>query len=315
MNLCAVLSPSGLGGNSYGHLRVAVVVSGESGSLLIAYVDDAGDVQTLRSGSNIQPILSFVCVIVDQTQLSTLTRDFLDLKQHYFRGRLNSSQHRLSNILTEIKGAELRTMVRESSRKRRTALLYLRDLMSMLERLDVRVVGRVWIKVPDEPLDGLAMNTYSIQWICEMFQRYLEQSGERGTVVIDSNNPGVNAKVAHSIFTQKFQFGGDCYDRILEMPTFGGSQNHAGLQIADNLASGLVVPMAGRAYCAGHVTGSHVHPRYDKIVEWLGTDLRRRQFRYQDEGAWQGGIIVSDPVGHRHSGHLFRTGAQATAAV
>lgn len=274
--------------------------------MLIAYVDDAGDIQTLKSGSNIQPILSFVCVIVDQAQLARLTEDFLALKEHHFRGRLTSGPHRLSNILTEIKGAELRTMVRESSRKRRTALLYLRDVMNMLEGIDARVIGRVWIKAPDEALDGLAMNTYSIQWICEMFQRYLEAKDDQGIVVIDSDNPGVNARVAHSVFTQKFQHSGDCYDRILDMPTFGGSQNHAGLQIADTIASGIVVPMAGRSYCLDHVRGSHVHESYDKISDWLGKMLRHRQFRYRDEEGWHGGLVVSDPVGRKHSGHLFK---------
>jgi len=283
--------------------------------LLIAYVDDAGDVQTLKSGSNIQPILAFVCVIVDQSKLAKLTEDFLTLKEHHFRGRLTTGPHRLGNILTEIKGAELRTMVRESSRKRRSALLYLRDIMNMLEGIDARVIGRVWVKVPDEPLDGLAMNTYSIQWICEMFQRYLEKKGERGIVVIDSNNPGVNARVSHSIFTQKFQYSGDCYDRILDMPTFGGSQNHAGLQIADTVASGIVVPMAGRSYCADHVEGSHVHESYDKISDWLGETLRHRQYRYREEGSWNGGLVVSDPVGRKHSGHLFKRSVAAAPTI
>lgn len=275
--------------------------------MLIAYVDDAGDVQTLKSESGIQPILAFSCVIVEQAQLVKLTTDFLALKRHYFGGRLSDGRHRLGDILEEIKGAELRTMVRSSSRrKRRTALLYLRDILRLLEGVDARILGRVWVKVPNEPLDGLAMNTYSIQAICQSFQRYLEIKGDRGIMVIDSNNPGLNSRVAHSIFTQKFQFAGDPYSRILEMPTFGGSQNHAGLQIADNVASGLMVPMAGRAYCQGHVQGSHVHSRYDEITDRLGLKLRHRQFRYRDGDAWCGGITVSDPVGHKHSGLLFK---------
>lgn len=288
--------------------------------MLIAYVDDAGDAQTLVTGSGIQPILAFGCVIIDQANLGRVTKDFLALKRHYFGGRLSDGRHRLSDILEEIKGAELRTMVRSSSRrKRRTALLYLGDILKLLEGVDARIMGRVWVKAPDEPLDGLAMNTSSIQAMCQTFQRYLGIKGEKGIMVIDSNNPGVNAKVAHSVFTQKFQFAGDCYDRILEMPTFGGSQNHAGLQIADNLASGLIVPMAGRAYCQGHVEGSHVHPHYDEIRDRLGVKLRHRQFRYKDSETWCGGITVSDPVGHKYSGLLFgrtsRSGSSQRASV
>lgn len=274
--------------------------------MLIAYVDDAGDVQTLGSGSQIQPVLGFACVIVDQANVTRLTRDLLSLKRHYFPGRLSNGRHRLSDILEEIKGAELRTMVRSPSRrKRRTALLYLRDVLDLLEGVDGRILGRVWIKVPDEPLDGLAMNTYSIQAICQCFQQYLEVKDDNGIVVIDSSNPGLNSKVAHSIFTQKFQFAGDSYSRILEMPTFGGSENHAGLQLADNIASGLMAPMAMRAYCQGHVSGTHVHPNYDEITNRLGLRLRQRQYRYQVGGVWTGGITVSDPVGRNHSGLLF----------
>ena len=282
--------------------------------MLIAYVDDAGDVQALRSGSQIQPVLAFACVIVNQADVTKLTRDFLSLKRHYFPGRLSNGRHRLSDILEEIKGAELRTMVRSPSRrKRRTALLYLRDVLGLLEGVDGRILGRVWIKVPDEPLDGLAMNTYSIQAICKCFQKYLEVKGEKGIMVIDSSTPGLNSKVAHSIFTQKFRFAGDCYNRILEMPTFGGSENHAGLQLADNVASGLMAPLAMRAYCQGHVSGTHVHPNYDQITDRLGLKLRRRQYRYQDgEGVWAGGITVSDPVGRNHSGLLFKVPSQAS---
>ena len=273
--------------------------------MLIAYVDDAGDVQALRADSQIQPVLAFACVIVDQARLARLTRDFLALKRHYFPGRMTDGPHHLGDILEEIKGAELRTMVRESRRKRRTALLYLRDVLSMLEGIDARMIGRVWIKMPNEPLDGLAINTFSIQWMSEVFQRYLEDQNEQGIMVVDSNNPGLNARVAHSVFTQKFQFTGDRYGRILEMPTFGGSKNHAGLQIADIVASGLVVPMAGRAYCQGHVSGSHVDSSYDDIARWLGLRLRHRQYRYRTARQWRGGFVVSDPVGGKHSGHLF----------
>ena len=253
-------------------------------------------------------------MIVDQANVAKLTRDFLSLKRHYFPGRLSDGRHRLSDILEEIKGAELRTMVRSPSRrKRRTALLYLRDALGLLEGIDGRILGRVWIKVPNEPLDGLAMNTYSIQAICQCFQKYLEVKHEKGIMVIDSSTPGLNSRVAHSVFTQKFRFAGDCYDRILEMPTFGGSENHAGLQLADNIASGLMAPMATRAYCQAHVSGAHVHPNYDQITDRLGLRLRRRQYRYQDEeGAWTGGITVSDPVGRNHSGLLFKVPSQVS---
>ncbi len=80
-------------------------------------------------------------------------------------------------------------------------------------------------------------------------------------MVIDSSAPKLNSAMAHSIFTQKFKATGDSYGRMLEMPTFGHSENHVGLQLADLLASGLLFPMASHCYCTGHVQNVHVHKR------------------------------------------------------
>ena len=152
------------------------------------------------------------------------------------------------------------------------------------------------------------MNTFSIQTMCETFQNLLEHRGDEGLMVIDSSSPGLNAMVSHSIFTQRFRVAGDQYDRLIEMPTFGHSKNHVGLQIADILASGLITPIAGSTYCTGHMTGVHVHERYADLKQRYARRLRVIQHRHQDEiGNWRGGLTVSDPLGHRHSGHLFHS--------
>ncbi|MEV2265794.1 DUF3800 domain-containing protein [Nonomuraea africana] len=51
------------------------------------------------------------------------------------------------------------------------------------------------------------------------------------------------------MFTQKWRTGGDPFAPLSEVPLFAASDNHAGLQIADLLASTLVFPMAASAYC------------------------------------------------------------------
>ena len=89
--------------------------------------------------------------------------------------------------------------------------------------------------------------------------------------------------------------------------TFGHSENHAGLQIADIVASGLITPMAGAAYCAGHMTGVHVHGRYVEVKSRYARRLGAMQHRYAEGGKWHGGFTVSDPLGHSHGGHLFHT--------
>src|SRR6266508_452658 len=101
------------------------------------------------------------------------------------------------------------------------------------------------------------MNAYSVQAMCETMQDFLLQKQDVGMIVIDSSTPGLNATLSHSILTQTFRAAGDGYDRLFEIPTFGHSKTHAGLQIADILPSGLVVPVACRTYCVANLTGTH----------------------------------------------------------
>jgi hypothetical protein len=91
------------------------------------------------------------------------------------------------------------------------------------------------------------------------------------------------------------------------MPTFGNSDNHAGIQVADILCSALLFPIAALSYCLGHVHNLHVHPEYARLKQRYGPRLLQRQFRYQDgTGRWQGGITVSDGIAHRNSVLMFR---------
>jgi hypothetical protein len=102
----------------------------------LAYVDDAGDAQPLSAG---QPILSFSSVIFDQGHLAGITRDFLALKRRWFGGRMATIDRRaLDDVRVEIKGAELRTMVRRDHKTRRRALMFLHGLLSLLEQTTSR---------------------------------------------------------------------------------------------------------------------------------------------------------------------------------
>ena len=69
---------------------------------------------------------------------------------------------------------------------------------------------------------------------------------------------------------------GDQYPHVLEMPTYGHSENHVGLQLADVICSALLFPMAVSAYCVGTVTNLHVLPEYGEL---------RREIRRAPEGA------------------------------
>jgi len=90
------------------------------------------------------------------------------------------------------------------------------------------------------------------------------------------------------------------------MPTFGHSENHAGLQLVDLIASAVVFPSASFTYCTDHVSNVHVQPRFEQIRSMFGPRLRSLQFRYQDDGGkWRGGIVVHDAIGERNGSLLF----------
>ena len=178
----------------------------------------------------------------------------------------------------------------------------------LLERYGIRLIGRVWVKGIGMPFDGRAVYTSSIQSLFQVFQEYLEQENDLGIFIADSRTVRGNTQVSHSIFTQKFKQSGDDYARIVDMPTFTHSNNHAGLQISDWVCSGILTPMAIVTYCSGYVTNVHVRPGYTNIKARYRSRIRSLQFRYQQaSGRWRGGITVSDAIAQRPGGLLFRS--------
>lgn len=129
---------------------------------------------------------------------------------------------------------------------------------------------------------------------------------EQGFIIADSRSKAKNALVAHSVFTQKFQVAGDEYHRVLEMPTFGHSENHVGIQLADLVCSALLFPMAAHAYCLGYVANLHVHADHGVLKHRFGARLRTLQYRFQDTAnQWRGGITVRDELAQRPGSRLF----------
>ncbi len=274
-------------------------------------MDESGDTRNLPATpphGHVTPVLVVAGVVIDQRMLESLTREFIKLKTRFYPRLVRHSSHRLGRILPEIKGADIRRSLRVGARRknRRQALFFLDAFMDMLEYHDAKIFGRVWVKEIGGPCDDRATYTFSVQAVCGDFQNLLESRGDTGLVIADSRSPTPNAAVAHSIFTQKFKTDGDRYPHILEMPTFGHSQNHAGLQVADLLCSALLFPMATHCYCTGYVKNVHVDPGFGALAERYGTRLYAMQHRYEDDDERRrGGITVSDPLGHRSGKALF----------
>jgi hypothetical protein len=278
----------------------------------ICYIDESGDAQALKSAtSSIAPICVLVGVVFDQATLSNLTQEFITLKRttHPNLPIKTPPASRLSWILAEIKGADLRRAMRTNAlrRNRRHAIYFLDKFVGLLEDYEAKIFGRLWVKGIGQPCNETAIFSSSMQAICSYFEHYLEEIDQMGFVVADSRGPSGDASVSHAVFTQKFKLQGDEYDRILEMPMFGHSLNHAGLQIADLIASALLFPMATYRYCLGHVQNVHVDQNFGHLTQRYGARLKALQYRYPDaEERWRGGIAVDDRIGKQSGGLLFR---------
>ena len=260
------------------------------------------------STSNIQPTLVVGGLIIDYGRLHFLTDRLLNLKQRFFPGAAPVGTTHMGWMLQEIKGAEIRKDACSGSRNaRRHSLTFLNEILALCEACQAKMVGRVWIKKIAAPINGTSIYTFSMQSIYSDFQNYLAKHNDVGFVVVDSRVKHLNSQVAHSIFTQKFRGVGDVYDRIIELPAFSHSDNHAGLQIIDLLCSAIVTPMAIHTYCVGHVDSLHVRPGYERIKSQFAARTSALQHRYSEaSGRMRGGFVVSDQLGGRSGGVMFR---------
>lgn len=281
----------------------------EQDFLKICYIDEAGCTGTLDSTtSSIQPVLTITGLFVDYSALHKMTTDLIELKQRFFPKMLPSNATHLDWIMKEVKGSDLRRTVCTGSRNEaRHALGVMDQIAQIVDRANAHVVGRVWVKEVGVPMKGVPVYTSSIQSVYADFQRFLAKEEDYGFAVVDSRLKHLNTQVAHSIFTQKFKGTGDAYDRIIELPAFSHSDNHAGLQVADLIASAFVTPIAIKTYCEGIITSTHVRSDYYKIKDRFKTWLKTKQYRYEEaSGRSRGGIVVSDALSKRPGGEMFR---------
>lgn len=271
------------------------------------YVDESGCPGALPSvNSAIQPVFLIGGLIIEHASLSDLTHDFIEFKQKFFPSLTQGCTSYLDCMLPEVKGSELRKMARQNRNKQRYAFGVIDNVLKILETYNARIIGRIWIKKVGDPFDGRAVYTTSIQAIAKGFQSFLEEAGAEGMIIADARTKPLNSMVAHSVFTQKFKRGGDSYKRIYEMPVFGHSDNHAGIQLADIVCSTILYSIACAVYCDGHmINKTHVHRKHLEIKDKFGERIKKLQYRYQNSGRWHGGLTVSDPQGCKSSSCLF----------
>jgi Protein of unknown function (DUF3800) len=252
----------------------------------LCYVDESGKPQTLtRADADQQPVVAIAGVSLPEQALPAITHEWIELKRLYLPAiRRGSRRGWLDGILEELKGTTLRRGFRSNAtaRQRKQAVGLLDGLVDLLERHDCRILGRIWVKRLDAPIKGMNMHVSSLQFICSAFHAGLEDD-ERGVVVVDSQTYQHNHRLAHSVFTQRFSRA-PYYERMVDMPLFGHSDNHAGLQIADLLCSAVLAPVACAVYGAGYEPwNGHCDPGFLGIRERYGRRLARLTYDWHNK--------------------------------
>lgn len=280
------------------------------GQLQLCFIDEAGDLGALSNPpqANDQPVLVVGGLFIDSEKLSTLTDNFIRLKHQYFPDLPYQSSNHLDRILPEIKGADVRrNITRGSARQRSHAFGFLDRLFGLLRHNDAKLVARIWVKGVGMPFYPTSVYTSSIQSLCTYFEHFLNQKKDTGICIADSRDKSKNVSVSHSLFTKKFSLMTPDYQRIVELPTFGHSENHAGIQICDLVCSALLYPVACFAYCTDHVQNIHVQPNAVRLRNRYGKQIKSLQYRYfnQKVRRYEGGIVVSDAIACRSGSLMF----------
>lgn len=276
----------------------------------ICYVDEAGCATPLPASSrtDIQPLLVIGALLVPQDKVGELTRQFLNLKRRYFPGHFNSA-HYLDDIRDEIKGSDIRSTIRKKGRRASAQLKFADEVLGLLDELGAKLIASIWVKGLGKPFKDKQVYTASVQAICRHFQWWLSQQKDTGIVIADFRTTQLNDRVAHSIFTQKYRAKGDPFANILELPSFGISNNHAGLQITDLLCTTLLYPIASATYCKGHIIGVHVNKHDSFIKSRYMKRIKQLQFKSNNgvRDTWT--IWVGDEINQRPSRELFQLAA------
>lgn len=185
---------------------------------------------------------------------------------------------------------------------------YIDACINLLNKNDVRLIAKALIKNPGSQYHDAAFYGGSFRHICEHFNVLLDLQKSYGIVIADGRKTSQNKRTTHTIFTQCHKSAGNSYPRILEMPSYGHSDNFAMIQLSDLVCSAVIFPMLSDTF-GGHLHNSgniHLSPKYTSVRNRYKADIKNMQFRYQDPNAnnfWRGGLLVTDktPAGKKTS--------------
>lgn len=273
------------------------------------YVDEAGDLASLADPArpNDQPVFILAGLIIHSDHIKSFTADFLALKRRFYpKLRHPELKMHLDWILPEVKGSDIRKGALSGSRnERRHAYGFAHELLKLVESRQGKLIGRVWVKRPGDTIKSRTIYTYSVQSLFATFDNFLSDIGSTGVCIADSRTKQLNEPIAHSIFTQIHSLG-PTYAHIKEVPLFGHSGNHAGLQVSDLLVSGLLMPIACYVYCNTFVANVHVNSKALDLRDKFGLRIKSLQHRYKHGDKFKGGITTTDPVNNASAAIIFQ---------
>ncbi len=270
----------------------------------LCYVDESGKAQTLsRSTPDHQPVFLIGAVVIPDEQLTRLTHGWIEIKRQYNPSIATVGLGWQDAIQHEIKGTTFRRAFRSGAtmRRRKNALGTIDQTLKLLSEVDARLISRIWVLEEDVEISNpVGMYAHALQFVCGAFHDGLAKD-ERGMVLVDSQTHHHNHRLAHSLFTQRFAKQPK-YRQLVDMPVFGHSENHAGLQVADFLCSALLAPIACGAYCGRYSEwNTHAESGYLALREHFGQRLKDLTFTFKPEGSTEEkpSVVTADPVTKR----------------
>ena len=260
----------------------------------ICHIDESGDFGPLPpanlNAQPVQPVLVVVGLIVAESELTRMSREFIALRKTSEFLRARRSALRQDEFPREDRGKDMFRWALKSNRAgwQNSALSTLGQALALLERAQARVAGCVHLKGDD--FEGAKTYETSVLSIAANFRRFLEagqaQNGEqrprRGVRVVCDNQEEAGKKVRREFVR-----------RNLDPPEFVDSKNHIGVQLADWLCSAIIAPLAATRLSP---ESKHADTRYLALAggeNSVWERLMRMQFPFADDnGLRQPGIIV-----------------------
>jgi hypothetical protein len=107
----------------------------------------------------------------------------------------------------------------------------------------------------------------------------------------------LNGRVSIELMEAKLGSAGDQLPRLLHVPTFGNSEVHAPLQIADLICSAIAWPMAAHRSREALAGSPHLHPVADEST-WRRFRQRLLEMMPNGEGVFSAGDAARLDGGH-----------------